>query len=93
MYEERSQKGLLELIAMIQYRVSFYGIFTLRDELGLANKKTKKIRNQLRLERIERKQEHNDLKKLVETQKKMIQTMAEKLNLGNLVTDIDNESK
>ena len=44
-YMGRSKKGLLELIAMIQYRVSFYGIFTMRDEMDISNKKTKKIRN------------------------------------------------
>ena len=53
-YSNRAKKGLLELISMTQFRVSFYGIFTLKDELDVANKKTKKIRKQLKIERQER---------------------------------------
>lgn len=36
-YTNRAKKGLLELVSMTQFRVSFYGIFTLKDELDLAN--------------------------------------------------------
>ena len=76
---------------MTQFRVSFYGIFTLKDELDVANKKTKKIRRQLKIEREERQKESSALKKMVEEQKKIIEKMAYKLNLQSIIKDSEED--
>ena len=48
-YQKRSVMSLSDLISMAQYRISFYGIFSLSDDVRMANLKAKKIRNQLRI--------------------------------------------
>ena len=40
---------MFELIQMAQYRISFYGIFSLSDDVRMGTLKVKKIRDQLRV--------------------------------------------
>lgn len=41
--------SIFDLISMAQYRISFYGIFSLSDDVRMGNLKAKKIRDQLRV--------------------------------------------
>ena len=48
-FQKRSYMSMFELIQMAQYRISFYGIFSLSDDVRMGTLKVKKIRDQLRV--------------------------------------------
>lgn len=58
-----------ELISLAQFRLSLYSIFNITDDLEMANIKTKKVRNQVRMVNTRIDSMEAELKKLKEGQK------------------------
>ena len=58
-----------ELISLAQFRLSLYSIFNITDDLEMANIKTKKVRNQVRMVNTRIDSMEAELKKLKDGQK------------------------